>query len=245
MPSDLKPISQMRYPGRVIIIGLDPTGKNLITVYAVTGRSLSSQSRRIEYEGGKARVLPLDSEILKQGDPELLIYPSLYIAPFLAVSNGNHTRDIVSHIEPEQSAMKTLVESLHSWDYEPDKPNYTPRISGCAVDKKHAALSIIKKAANNMSLRYYYEYPLIPGKARFIATYAGPDQNPLPSFSKEPPEVTLSGETPEETAEQVYSAFAPPSGEPDFRVAVLCAFLEEFAPARSRVAIINRNERKE
>jgi len=233
----------MRYPGRVIIIGLDETTEKLVTVYAVTGRSPSSQARRIEYEGGKARVLPLDSEIIKQGDPELLIYPSLHIAPFLAVSNGNHTRDIVSHIEPEQCAVKTLMESLHDWDYEPDAPNYTPRISGCAVNKKRASLSIIKKAANDDSIRYYYDFPLIPGQGRLIATYAGPNQNPLPSFTGEPLAVSLSGKTPEETAEEVYTALKPPAGEPDFRVAVICVYSEEFAPARSREAIINRHER--
>lgn len=243
MTSDLTPLANMRYPGRVIIIGLDKTAEKLITVYAVTGRSPSSQARRIEYEGGKARVLPLDTEIVKQGDPELLIYPSLHIAPFLAVSNGNHTRDIVSHIEPEQSAVKTLTESLCGWDYEPDKPNFTPRISGCAVNKRRASLSIIKKAANDDSLRYYYDFPLIPGQGRLIATYAGPNQNPLPPFTGEPLTVILSGNTPEETVEEVYSALDPPAGEPDFRVAVICVFSEEFAPARSQAAIINRHER--
>jgi IMP cyclohydrolase len=243
MTSDLSPLSDMRYPGRVIIIGLDETGKKLITIYAVTGRSPSSQSRRIEYEGGKARVLPMNTEILKQGNPELLIYPSLHIAPFLAVSNGHHTRDIVSHIEPEQCAVKTLVESLENWDYEPDKPNYTPRISGCAVNKKRACLNIIKKAANNDSLHYFYDFPLIQGQGRLIATYAGPDRNPLPSFSGEPYTVALSGRTPEETANDVYKALEPPHGEPDFRVAVICVFSEEFAPARSWAAVVNRHER--
>lgn len=245
MTSNLIPLSSMRYPGRVIIIGLDETAEKLITVYAVTGRSPSSQSRRIEYEGGKARVLPLDMEVLKQGNPELLIYPSLHIAPFLAVSNGNHTRDILSHIEPEQSAVKTLTESLTGWDYEPDKPNFTPRISGCAVNKRRAGLSIIKKAANDDSLRYYYDFPLIPGQGRLIATYAGPNQNPLPSFTEEPLAVILTGKTPKATAEEVYTALKPPAGEPDFRVAVICVYSEDFAPARSEASIINRRERTE
>ncbi len=245
MSSDLTSLAGMRYPGRIIIIGLDRPAEKLVTVYAITGRSPSSRSRRMEYEGGKARVLPLDTEILKQGDPELLIYPSLHIAPFLAVSNGNHTRDIVSHLEPKKSALKTLTESLESWDYEPDKPNYTPRISGCAVDKKRACLSIIKKAGNDDSLRCHYDFPLIPGKGRLIATYAGPDQNPLPSFSGEPLEAGLFGDSPGEIAEDVYEALRPPAGEPDFRVAVMCVFSEEFDPALSRVAVINRHERTE
>ena len=134
--------------------------------------------------------------------------------------------------------------SLTKWDYEPDAPAYTPRIGGCVLPSRDAALSIIKRREDGSSQREYFEIPMVPGQARLMATYSGENRDPLPSFSGGPETVFLKERTAENTAEAVYKALKPKSKNKDFRVAVACVFAQDLIKNLYTMAIINRHERK-
>ena len=90
-------------------------------------------------------VQPTDADILKQGNPDLLIYPAIYFDEGTVVGNGKHTQDVKKSFDARKNPLIALTTAHSRWQYEPDAPNYTPRISGCYGTEK-AALSIIKRA---------------------------------------------------------------------------------------------------
>jgi len=231
------------YPGRMIILGRDPSGKYNIVVYAITGRSPSSQARKIIQKNQGFWVKPTDSDILSQGNEELLIYPSILFRNGIAVSNGRQTDDIARSMELCNDALHSLIFSLQSWDYEPDSPSFTPRISGCIYKGEKAALSILKRGNDGTTLRYFFGIPLIKGHVKMIATYTGENVDPLPSFQGEPLDVEMALQTPEETAEEFYYALKP--GEKDFRVAVASIFSHVQDWKKQFSYIINRHERND
>src|SRR5512135_1616387 len=94
MTNPLAPLRAMIYPGRVIIIGAAPGGARALVLYAITGRSASSQARRLRREAGSVWTEPTDEETLRQGNPELLVYRALALDSGIAVSNGRQTEDI-------------------------------------------------------------------------------------------------------------------------------------------------------
>jgi IMP cyclohydrolase len=244
MSSDLKMLSDMQYPGRVIIIGKSPDGIALTVVYCITGRSPSSQARRIEFVETRAVVKPTDEEILDTGDPELLIYPAIMISGRISVSNGRQTPSIRAVMDPGLGPVEILAQGLQGWIYEPDDPNFTPRISGYIASREKAALSILKRGHKGNCLKNYFEFPLVPGRGKMISTYTGVNQNPLPAFEGEPLDVILRGITARDTAHAVYEALAP-TDDPalDFRVAVVCVFIRDLEREVFEKAIINRHER--
>jgi IMP cyclohydrolase len=224
----------MEYPGRVIVIGMSPAGDQVV-MYAITGRSPSSQARKLERAEDRILVKPTDEETLRSGDPELLIYPAIIIEKGIAVSNGKQTEDIPLRFSAAQRPIEVLDSALHRWEYEPDEPNYTPRISGCVFNG--AALSIIKRGDNGSAIREYFELPLIAGRGRMIATYTGTNLNPLPSFSGEPLEVGLPYRSADEAVTALYEALGP-AGKNDFRVAAATV----YRAAETSVALKNRHE---
>ncbi len=240
----LQDLESMTYPGRVIILGKDPSDQHVVVVYAITGRSPSSQARKIEFEQNCAWVKPTDEEILKKGDPDLLIYPAICIGTGIAVSNGKQTLDVKAHMQRSLTPVQVLEASLQDWEYEPDAPNYTPRISGCLLDMDRGALSILKRAEDGRTHRQYFEFPLIPGDGHMIATYSGDNSAPLPSFVGEPRLVQLTGRTPQEVAACVYNALAPEEPEQDFRVSTVCLFAGELEPEATKSAVINRQDKE-
>jgi IMP cyclohydrolase len=231
------------YPGRLIILGRDQSGEYNVVIYAITGRSPSSQARKIIQENQGFWVRPTDSDTLSQGKEELLIYPSILFREGIAVSNGRQTNDIAHSMEHCEDALHSLISSLQKWDYEPDSPSFTPRISGCVHKGEKAALSILKRGNDGSTLRYFFGIPLIKGHGKMIATYTGKNVDPLPSFRGEPLDVELTLRTPEETAEKVYYALKP--GEKDFRVAVVCVFSHVKNWKKQFSTIINRHEKDE
>lgn len=234
------------YPGRLIILGRDPTGKYAITIYAVTGRSPSSQARKMEFREDGMWVKPTEKEIIKTGNLDLLIYPSLFVLEQgVAVSNGKQTVDVMACLGHSLNASEVLSFSLKKWEYEPDAPSFTPRISGCVLNSGGAALNIIKRAENDASMRHTFEFPLIPGRGKYIATYTGENRDPLPSFQGEPEDVVLEEKNPESMAEAVYAGLGPKPQAKDFRVSVACVYSEFDKPEKYHVALINRSERKE
>ena len=233
----------LEYPGRLLSIGSSPSGKEFVIVYAITGRSPSSQARCLVHEGGGVWVRPTDEDVLKQGQVDLLVYPSLLFgASGLAVSNGKQTSDIRNGLDKAEDPVAVLSRALRSWDFEPDAPIFTPRISGCVAGGR-AALSVIRRSPEGETLRSFFEVPLRPGQGRFVSTYPGPNEDPLPCFEGEPRRLSMPATGPRETAELVYAALGPRPGGRDFRVAVACVFASVADPAAVDVHIINRHER--
>ncbi len=245
MVTKLKKLSSLEYPGRLIILGKDLSGSYIVVVYAVTGRSPSSQARKIITTKNRAWVEPYDEMTLKRGNVDLLVYPAIQISKGIAVSNGKHTSAIRDCLAQQKNPVEVLANALENWDYEPDAPNYTPRISGCVIKPEKAALSIIKRASDGSSQKNYYGISLIDGKGKMIATYSGENSNPLLSFEGEPIDVDLSEKSPEETAEAVYKALGPKNHEKDFRVSVAVLFADTKKFEKYVISIINRHDRKE
>lgn len=174
------------YPGRGIVIGRSDDGKKAVAAYFIMGRSENSRNRIFVEEGDGLRTEAFDPA--KLTDPSLIIYaPVRVLGNKTIVTNGDQTDTIFDYMDSQQ----TFEQSLRTRKFEPDSPNYTPRISGIMHiedNKYNFAMSILK--SNNgdpdSCLRYTfaYENPKA-GEARFIHTYMG-DGNPLPSFEGEP-----------------------------------------------------------
>jgi IMP cyclohydrolase len=242
MSDRLDPLSSLAYPGRLIVIGRDRSGGRVIVIYAVTGRSPSSQARELVRRGDSVWTQPTDPEILAKGNPDLLVYPALIFGRGIAVSNGKQTADIA--LGGSRGAAATLESGLRAWSFEPDAPIFTPRISGCVLPGAAAALNIIRRGTAGEPERHFYEFRPAPGEGRMISTYAGENANPLPIFRGDPVAVELAGSTAQGMAEAVDAALAPKPGRPDLRVAVACAVARADDLAGLDLAIINRRERK-
>ena len=179
------------YPGRGIVIGKTPDGKKAVTAYFIMGRSANSRNRVFVEEGDGIRTEAFDSS--KMEDPSLIIYaPVRVLGNKTIVTNGDQTDTIYEGMDRQL----TFEQSLCSREFEPDSPNYTPRISGILHVEKgtyNYAMSILKsnngspKACNRFT--FAYENPMA-GEGHFIHTYIG-DGNPLPSFEGEPKKVNI------------------------------------------------------
>ncbi len=236
-------LSSLEYPGRLLSIGLSPSGREFVIVYAITGRSPSSQARCLVHDGGGVWVRPTDEDVLKQGQVDLLVYPSLlYGTSGLAVSNGKQTPDIRNALDKDRDPVAVLSRALRTWDFEPDAPIFTPRISGCA-SAGQAALSVIRRGPEGETRRSFFEVPLHPGQGHFVSTYLGPNADPLPCFEGEPRRLSLPSRGPREAAEHIYTDLGPQPGGRDLRVAVACVFASVADPAIVDIHIINRHER--
>jgi IMP cyclohydrolase len=198
-------LSTNSYPGRGIIIGESADGKNAMIAYFIMGRSENSRNRIFESFDGGMRTKAFDES--KLVDPSLIIYnPFLKRDNIDIITNGDQTDTIYNAIE----AGKTFEDGLRTREFEPDHPNYTPRISGinyyCFDSKTFTyKLSILKSADGDPAVcnRYFYEYAPIAGIGHFIHTYKC-DGNPIPSFYGEPEKVALPN-TAEELADVVWN----------------------------------------
>jgi IMP cyclohydrolase len=236
-------IAALEYPGRLIVIGTSAAGLPVI-VYAITGRSPSSQARKLVARDGGVWVQPTDEATLKQGNVDLLVYPAILFGKAgIAVSNGKQTTDVRDRLKPGADPVAALSEALTCWDYEPDAPIFTPRISGCLTETA-AALSVLRRGPSGETLRSFYEAGLKgAGEGRLVSTYAGPNADPLPVFCGEPAFVGVPGTTAGAAAEAVYADLGPAAGGKHFRVAVACVFVPRGDAAKPDVHIINRHER--
>ncbi|MCR5773755.1 MAG: IMP cyclohydrolase [Lachnospiraceae bacterium] len=187
------------YPGRGIVIGVSGDGKYAVTAYFIMGRSDNSRNRIFVQDGEGIRTEAYDPSRLK--DPSLIIYaPVRVLGDITIVTNGDQTDTVYD----EMKKGKCFAESLLSRRYEPDAPNYTPRISGIMHVSKGSfdyQMSILKSDNGNPDSddRYTFAYTTpAKGKGRFIHTYMG-DGDPLPSFEGEPTPVLISGDIDEFT----------------------------------------------
>ena len=250
----LEAIANMEYPGRLIALGRDPTGAHNVVVYAVTGRSPSSQARTLEYnpEDNTIFTKPTDPEVLETGDPDLLLYNAIVmLGDSVAVSNGKQTDAFAGELSEDGDdglcdPLVGMFETHDAWMYEPDKPNYTPRITGVVCGEKGGLGLIVRPndvADDNDTTaeRTFTEFELLPGRGRMVATYTGVNVNPLPSFDRHPLPVEIKGETPQAVAEAVYEALGPTDPDKDFRVAVAVVFQDPVSGAAEHY-IINRHE---
>ncbi len=177
------------YPGRGIVLGKSNDGKKAVIAYFIMGRSANSRNRIFEEnDRGGIRTKAFDES--KMEDPSLIIYnPVLKIDGKTIVTNGDQTDTIYDHMKEGFCYHHALV----TREFEPDAPNYTPRISGVVKPNGDYNLSILK---SNLGMpecvRYFFEYPAHPGMGHFIHTYEH-DGDPIPSFEGEPTPVGIDG----------------------------------------------------
>lgn len=174
------------YPGRGIVIGKTPDGERAVTAYFIMGRSANSRNRVFVEEGEGIRTQAFDPSKLE--DPSLIIYaPVRVLGNKTIVTNGDQTDTIYEGMDKQF----TFEQCLRTREFEPDGPNYTPRISGIMHIENgtyHYAMSILKSNHGNPDgcNRYTFAYHNpAAGEGHFIHTYMH-DGNPLPSFEGEP-----------------------------------------------------------
>ncbi len=196
--SDL--LSVNTYPGRGIVIGKTPDGKKAAFAYFIMGRSENSRNRIFTEKDGAVYTEPFD--VSKVEDPSLIIYAAVRsIGNKTIVTNGDQTDTIYDYIKDG----KTFEQALDTRCFEPDGPNWTPRISGLLTFENGEftyKMSILKSADAEGSAcnRFTYNYAPLSGLGHFIHTY-NCDGNPIPTFSKEPERVGVSDDIDEYTTD--------------------------------------------
>lgn len=194
-------LRQNPYPGRGIVLGVTPDGGQSVALYFIMGRSANSRNRVFVQEPDGIRTQAWDSA--KMEDPSLVIYhPVRQAGRGLIVTNGDQTDTILEYLERGQP----WEQALRSRQFEPDGPNWTPRISGLLSPDGSYKLSILKSADEKGSacLRQFFDYPGQPGLGHFIHTYIQ-DGSPLPTFEGEPERVEV-GQDMEAFARQVWDS---------------------------------------
>ena len=184
------------YPGRGIILGTSEDGDTAVAAYFIMGRSVNSRNRVFVEEPDGIRTEAFDPSNLS--DPSLIIYhPVRELGRSLIVTNGDQTDTIREYLERGE----TLEQALRTREFEPDGPNWTPRISGLLCPDGSYKMSILKSAdpEGSACARIFFEYPAIKGQGRFLHTYVC-DGNPIPTFTGEPERVAISGDIDEFTA---------------------------------------------
>ena len=182
-----------RYPGRGIVLGRSADGRYAIAAYFIMGRSANSRNRIFVEDGEGIRTQAFDPSKLE--DPSLIIYaPVRVLGNKTIVTNGDQTDTIYELMDRQQ----TFEQALRTRTFEPDAPNYTPRISGIMhVDggRYNYAMSILKSNHGDPDscrrFTFAYENPKA-GEGHFLHTYQG-DGSPLPSFEGEPVPVGIEG----------------------------------------------------
>ncbi|MCR5688217.1 MAG: IMP cyclohydrolase [Lachnospiraceae bacterium] len=182
------------YPGRGIVIGRSSDGKYAVSAYFIMGRSANSRNRVFVEDGDGIRTKAFDEAAVE--DPSLIIYsPVRVLGSTTVITNGDQTDTVYDGLKDGL----TFEQALRSREFEPDAPNYTPRISGI-MDVKNGKfsyeLSILKSDNGNpeQCLRYTFSYDSpLAGEGHFIHTYMR-DGNPLPSFEGEPKFVGIEGD---------------------------------------------------
>ncbi len=178
------------YVGRGIVIGKSADGKKAVFAYFIMGRSENSRNRVFREEGDEITIYPFDASKVK--DPSLIIYsPVRVVGNSVVVTNGDQTDTVRDYL----LAGKSFEAALETRCFEPDAPNFTPRISGIlnfADGDFDYKLSILKSAdaAGTACNRYTFSYAALAGLGHFIHTY-NCDGDPIPTFTGEPERVAI------------------------------------------------------
>ena len=188
-----KELAENSYPGRGIVIGQSEDGRFAAIAYFIMGRSVNSRNRVFVEDGEGLRTRAYDPG--KLSDPSLVIYaPVRVLGNATVVTNGDQTDTVYDFMKEG----KTFEEALCTRTFEPDAPNYTPRISG-VVERTDGAftykLSILKSGDGypDAPERFFFAYTPKAGKGHFLHTYRC-DGNPIPSFDGEPTPVKIEGD---------------------------------------------------
>ena len=222
------------YPGRGIIIGKTPDGKKAVTAYFIMGRSENSRNRVFVEDGTGIRTQAFDPS--KLVDPSLIIYaPVRVLGNKTIVTNGDQTDTICELMDKQQ----TFEQALRTREFEPDAPNYTPRISGIMhIDNGsyNYAMSILKSNNGNPDscCRYTFAYTNpADGEAHFIHTYMG-DGSPLPSFEGEPKLVDVENDI------DVYTNLLWTNLNEDNKVSLFVRYID-IETGKYETRIVNKN----
>ena len=191
------------YPGRGILLGCSADGRRAVIAYFIMGRSENSRNRVFEITEDGIRTKAFDES--RMTDPSLIIYhPVRVVDGTTIVTNGDQTDTVADAFRSGGS----WVRALRTREFEPDGPNYTPRISGMVRPDGSYRLAILKSADGNPACcrRFFYEYDApIAGQGHFISTYQT-DGDPLPSFEGEPRTVELGDETAAALADRLWNS---------------------------------------
>lgn len=223
------------YPGRGIVIGKSADGKKAVTAYFIMGRSENSRNRVFVEDGAGIRTQAFDPS--KLTDPSLIIYaPVRVLGNKTIVTNGDQTDTIYEGMDKQL----TFEQSLRCREFEPDGPNFTPRISGIMHMENggyNYAMSILKsnhgcpEACNRYT--FAYENPMA-GEGHFIHTYMH-DGNPLPSFEGEPKLVDIPDDM------EAFTTMLWSSLNEENKVSLFVRFID-IATGAYETNIVNKNQ---
>ena len=219
------------YVGRGIVIGMAPDGRPAIA-YFIMGRSANSRNRVFVKRGSDLMIYPFQAD--KVQDPSLIIYsPVRQYANNLIVTNGNQTDTVYDFLKQG----KTFAQALDTREFEPDAPNFTPRISGLVGPDGGYRLSILKSAGGDPACcqRFFFEYDTpAAGTGHFLSTYRG-DGDPLPSFAGEPIPVAIAAPTADALAQALWASL-----NGDNKVSLFVRYIS-LADGTSRTVIRNKH----
>ncbi len=228
-------LKENAYPGRGIVMGRSRDGRHAVAAYFIMGRSSNSRNRVFVEEGDGIRTQAFDQAKLE--DPSLVIYaPVRVLGNKTIVTNGDQTDTIYEGLDHQL----TFEQSLLAREFEPDGPNYTPRISGMIHLEKgsfHYAMSILKSNNGNPAAcnRYTYTYESpVAGEGRFIHTYMH-DGTPLPSFEGEPKPVCIPDDM------DSFTDMLWRSLNEDNKVSLFVRYID-LATGGYRTRIVNKNQ---
>lgn len=229
-----KELKSNSYPGRGIIVGKSADGTKAVTAYFIMGRSANSRNRIFVEDGEGIRTQAFDPDKLE--DPSLIIYaPVRVLGNKTIVTNGDQTDTIYQNMDNQM----TFEQSLRKREFEPDGPNYTPRISAILHvenGKFNYAMSILKSNNGNPDScnRFTFAYNDCPaGEGHFISTYMH-DGNPLPSFEGEPKLLSIPDDM-DEFADLLWGSL-----NDDNKVSLFVRYID-IASGTYQSKIINKN----
>ena len=224
------------YVGRGIVIGKTSDGKNAAIAYFIMGRSENSRNRVFEVVDGDVFTKPFDESKIK--DPSLIIYAALRtLDNKLIVTNGDQTDTVYGFV----SQGKRFEDALETRSFEPDAPNYTPRISGMLTFSngdfgyKMSILKSIDKDGNDCA-RYTFEYPAVAGLGHFIHTYVT-DGDPIPTFQGEPERVAVPDSI-DEFADDIWNHL-----DPENKISLFVRYVD-LKTMKSSDKLINKNKKQ-
>lgn len=193
-------LSGNTYPGRGIVVGKSADARCAVFAYFIMGRSENSRNRVFEENGEDVTIYPFD--VSKVSDPTLIIYsPVRRLGASIIVTNGDQTDTVFDHLK----AGGSFEQALDTRCFEPDNPNYTPRISALltfGVGDFSYKMNILKSAdaAGTACHRFNFAYSALSGVGHFLHTYNG-DGSPIPSFTGEPERVSVCSDIDDFTGE--------------------------------------------
>ena len=234
IPSMADRLNGNRYPGRGIVIGKTQDGTKAVAAYFIMGRSANSRNRVFTEKNGEVFTEPFD--VSKVEDPSLIIYAAIRAYENkLIVTNGNQTDTIYDGLKMGKSFSCALT----TREFEPDGPNWTPRISALLNFEKNNftyEMSILKSAdaAGSACNRFTYSYPSIAGLGHFIHTYVC-DGNPIPTFQGEPERVAVPDSI-DVFADEIWNAL-----DKDNKISLYVRYID-LATGKTENRMMNKNQ---